>query len=47
MLVRNLVRSKVRGEQIVLMVQMIVRVFLQKCMDCLEKKCGLMIGGLG
>ena len=37
--------SKVLGEQLFLMVQIIVRIFLQMCMDCLEKKCGLMIGG--
>ena len=29
------------------MVQIIVRVSLQRCMDCLEKKCVLMIGGFG
>ena len=32
------VRSKVHGEQLVLMVQIIVRVFLQMCMGYLEKK---------
>ena len=39
MLVRIVVRSKVRGEELVLMVQTVVRVFLQKkYMDGLEKK---------
>ena len=39
MLVRFAVRLKVLGEQFVLMVQIIVRVFLQKYMNCLGKKC--------
>ena len=46
MLVRIVVRSKVRGEQLVLRVRIIVRVFLQKYMDCLGKKCVWMIGDL-
>ena len=44
MLVRIVVCLKVRGERLVLVVRIIVRVFLQKYMDCLEKKCVLMIG---
>ena len=40
MLVRNVVR-----ERLVLMVRTVVRDFLQKYMDCLEKKCVLMTGG--
>ena len=47
MSVRFEVRSKVRGEQLVLRVQIIVHVFLQMYMGCLEKKCVLMIGGFG
>ena len=39
MLVRFMVRLKVLGEKRVLMVRIIERVFLQKYMDCLEKKC--------
>ena len=39
MLVRIVVCSKVRGEQLVPMVRIIVRVFLQKYIDCLGKKC--------
>ena len=45
MLVRFVVRLEVRGERLVLVVQTIVRVFLQKYMDFLEKRCMLMIGG--
>ena len=45
MLVRSVVGLNVRGEQLVLVVQIIVRVFLQKYMDCLENKCVLMIAG--
>ena len=45
MLVRIVIRSKVRGEQLLLRVQIIVRAFLQRYLDCLEKKCVLMIGG--
>ena len=44
MLIRIVVRLKVLGEQLVLMVQLIVRVVLLKCMGCLGKKCVLMIG---
>ena len=33
------------GELLILVVRTIVRVFLQMCMDCLEKKSVLMIGG--
>ena len=44
MMVRIGVHSKVRGENLVLMVRIILRVFLQKYTDCLEKKCVLMIG---
>ena len=47
MSVRIAVRLKVRREQLVLMVQIVVSVFLQRCMDCLEKKCVLMIGNFG
>ena len=43
MLVRNVVSLKVRGERLVLVIGIIVRVFLQKYMGCLEKKCVLMI----
>ena len=32
-------------ELMVLVVRTIVRVFLQMCMSCLEKRCVLMIGG--
>ena len=45
MLNRIVVRSEVGGKRLVLVVQTIVRVFLQKYMDCLEKGCELMIGG--
>ena len=44
MLIRYLVLSKIRGEQLVLMVRILVLVFLQMFMGCLEKKCVLMIG---
>ena len=44
MSVRFVVRSKVRGEKLVPMVQIIVRVFLQRYLDCLGKKIVLMIG---
>ena len=44
MLFRIVVGSKVRGEKRVLMVRLIVRVFLQKYMDCLEKNCVSLIG---
>ena len=47
MSVRFVIQTKVRGEQLVLMVQIIVRVFFQSYMDCLGKKCVLMIGGFG
>ena len=42
-----LVRLKMLGNYLVLMAQIIVRVVLQKCMDCLEKKfvLGLEIAG--
>ena len=33
------------GEILVLVVRTVVLVFLQICMDCLEKRCVLMIGG--
>ena len=33
------------GELLVLVVRTIVRVFLQMCTDCLEKRCMLVIGG--
>ena len=33
------------GDLLVLMVRTIVHVFLQICMDCLEKRCVLMIEG--
>ena len=46
-LVRIVVRSKMLGEQLVLMVRTIVRVFLQKYMDCLGKKCVWMIEDFG
>ena len=47
MLVRIVVRAKVHGEQLFLRVQIIVLAFLQRYMDCLEKKCVLMIGSFG
>ena len=47
MLARFVVRSKVSGERLVLMVQIIARVFLQLCMGCLKKKSELMFGGFG
>ena len=33
------------GDLLALVVRTIVCVFLQMCMDCLEKRCLLMIGG--
>ena len=45
MLVRIVVCLEMLGELLVLVVRKIVCVFLQMCMDCLEKKCVLMIGG--
>ena len=39
MLLCIVVRLRVLGDQLVLMVEIIVRVFLQKYMDFLEKKC--------
>ena len=39
-----MVRIEVLGELLVLMFRTIVRVFLQMYMDCLEKRCVLMIG---
>ena len=39
MLIRIVVHQMVLGGQLVLMVQIIVRVFLQKYKDFLEKKC--------
>ena len=47
MLVRFVVRAKVRGEQLFLRVQITVLAFLQSYMDCLEKKCVLIIGCFG
>ena len=44
-LVRILVRLEVLGELLVLVVRTIVRVFFQMYMDCLEKRCVLIIGG--
>ena len=44
MLVRSEVRLKVRVERLVLVVWTVVRVFFQKYMDRLEKRCVLMIG---
>ena len=40
-----MVRLEVRGELLVLVIRTIVRVFLQMCIDCLEKRCVLMIEG--
>ena len=45
MLVRIVVRLEVRGERLVLVVQTIMRAFLQKYIDCLEERCVLMTGG--
>ena len=39
-----LVHLKVLGDELDIMVQIVVRVVLQKCMDCLEKKFVLMVG---
>ena len=47
MSVRIVVRLKVHGDQQVPMVQIIVRVFFQMCMGCLEKKCVWIIGVFG
>ena len=44
-LIGILVRLKMRGELMVIVVRRVVRVFLQQFMDCLEKRCVLMIGG--
>ena len=44
-LARIVVRLEMLGELLVLVVRTIVRVFLQMCTDCLEKRCVLMIGG--
>ena len=40
-----MVRLEVLGELLVLVVRTIVRFFLQMYMDCLEKRCVLMIEG--
>ena len=40
-----MVRLEVLRELLVLVVRTLVRVFLQMCMDCLEKICVLMIEG--
>ena len=44
-LVRIVVRSAMLAKLLVLVVRTIVRVFLQMYMDCLEKRCVLMIDG--
>ena len=44
-LVHIVVRSAMLGELLVLLVRTIVRVCLQMYMDCLEKRCMLMIEG--
>ena len=44
-LVRNVVRLEVLGELLVLVARIIVRVFLQMYMDCLDKKFVWMIAG--
>ena len=44
-LVRIVVCLAMFGELLALVVQTIGRVFLQMCMDCLEKRCVLMIEG--
>ena len=36
---------EILGKLLVLVVRTIVRVFLQMCMNCFGKRCGLMIGG--
>ena len=53
-MVLNVVHLKVLGEQLLVMVQIIVRVFLQKYRDCLGKKlrvddCGswVLVGFVG
>ena len=38
-----LVHLKMLVDELVLVVLIRVRVFLQRCMDCLEKKCVLMV----
>ena len=43
-MVRIVVRLEMLGELLVLVVRTVVRVFLQNYMDCLEKRCVLMIG---
>ena len=40
-----MVRLEVRGELLVLVIRTILRVFLQMCIGCLEKRCVLMIEG--
>ena len=45
MLVRIVVCSVMLGELLALVVRTIVRVFLQMYMDCLEKRCVLLIEG--
>ena len=42
-LVRIVDRSVILGEVLALVVRIIVRVFLQMFMDCLDKRCVLMI----
>ena len=44
MFLRIVVRLKVCGERLQIVVRLILRVFLQRYMDCLEKKCAWMIG---
>ena len=39
-----LIHLKVLGDELDIRVQIIVRVVLQKCMDCLEKKFVLIVG---
>ena len=39
-----LIHLKMLGDSLVLRVQIIVRVVLQKCMGCLEKRFELMVG---
>ena len=43
-MVRIAVRLAMLGERLVLVVRLVVRVFLQMYMGCLEKRCVLMIG---
>ena len=45
MLIRIVLRSAMLGELLALVVRTIVRVFLQMCMGCLEKRCVLKIEG--